>query len=197
MPGLIRETRTCNYDRAGLGASSAATGCRQLDDLVNDLDALLAAAAVDGPYVLVGESGGGFIMAGFAARHPEQIAGMVLVETPKALTAEFYPDVIPQIKCDAPNNVERRDYLAVEHAAWDNRAEIGGFPLTVMSNDYGDLMDTNKDEATNVEDQRGWFDLTSAEPKQVVVTTGHNIAYNQPDLVIREILAVLAAARDS
>jgi pimeloyl-ACP methyl ester carboxylesterase len=194
-PGLYGETRTCTYERAGIGRSSPATGCRELGDLVDDLDALLAAASIDGPYVLVGTSGGGFIMAGFAARHPEQVAGMVFVETPKALTAELYPNVVPQIKCDAPGNIERRDYLAVEHAAWDNRQRLGDFPLTILTNDWGDSVEPNTDEATNVEDQRGWFDLTSAEGRQVVVTTGHGIPWDQPDLVVAEVLAVLTAAR--
>ncbi len=192
---LVDDTRTCVYDRAGLGRSDPASGCRQMDDLLDDLDGLLAAAGIEGPFVLAGASGGGFLIAGFAARHPDQVAGMVFVETPKALTAELYPEVLPLIACDAPDNIERRDYLAVEHAAWDNRAKLGDFPLTVLSNDYGDAVEPNTDEATNVEDQKGWFDLSPEQAKQVVVTSGHDIATNEPDLVIEQIRAVLAAAR--
>ena len=192
---LSDDTRTCVYDRAGLGRSDPATGCRQMDDILDDLDGMLDAAGVEGPYVLVGASGGGFLMAGFAARHPEHVAGMVFVETPKALTAERYPEIVPLIACDAPTNIERRDYLKVEHAAWDNRENLGEFPLTVLSNDYGDSVEPNTDEATNVDDQQGWFDLSPDHAKQVVVTTGHDIASDQPDLVIEEIRAVLAAAR--
>ena len=190
---LSAHTRTCVYDRAGLGRSSAATGCRQLVDILDDLDALLAAAAIQGPYLLVGASGGGFLVAGFAMRHPEVVEGMVFVETPKALTAELYPEVLPEIACDGPGNVERRDYLAVEHAAWDNRKEIGDFPLTVLSNDWGG--GATRDDVTNVASQRGWFDLTSGLTRQVVVTSGHDIASDDPQLVIDEVLTVLALAR--
>lgn len=192
---LSDATRTCVYDRAGLGRSSDATGCRQLDDILDDLDALLAAAGVEGPYVLVGASGGGFLMAGFAARHREDVAGMVFVETPKALTAELYPEILPEIACDAPNNIERRDYLAVEHAAWDHREQLGDFPLTVLSNDYGEAAEPGSDEARNVEDQQGWFVLSPDHAKQVVVTSGHDLSSNEAELVITEILAVLEAAR--
>jgi pimeloyl-ACP methyl ester carboxylesterase len=192
MPGLIGETRTCAYDRAGVGQSDPATGCRGLDDLLGDLEALLEVANIDGPYVLVGTSGGGFLMAGFAARHPDDVAGLVLVETPKALSAELYPEIVPLIACDAPSNVERRDYLGVEHAVWDNRAEIGDFPLAVISYDYEDP--PGPDEETNVEDQRGWFVL-SPRHGQTVVTSGHDVPGNEPQLVINEILAVLFAAR--
>jgi hypothetical protein len=193
MPGLIPETRTCAYDRAGVGQSDPATGCRGLDDLLDDLEALLEVATIDGPYVLVGTSGGGFLMAGFAARHPDDVAGLVLVETPKALTAELYPEIVPLIACDAPSNIEHRDYVGVEHAVWDNRAEIGDFPLAVISYDYADPA-PGPDEETNVEDQRGWFVL-SPRSAQTVVTTGHNVPGNEPQLVINEILAVLFAAR--
>jgi pimeloyl-ACP methyl ester carboxylesterase len=195
IPGLVRDAdaRVCTYDRLGLGKSSRATGCRELDDLLDDLDALLASAKLEPPYVLVGASGGGFIMAGFAARHPETVAGMVFVETPKALTAKLYPEVLPTVKCTAPGNTERRDYVAVEHAAWDNRKRVGDFPLVVMSNQYGPGAD--RDDATNVEDQRGWFVLSPDKATQIVVRSGHGIASDQPELVIKQILAVLDAAR--
>ena len=68
---LAAETRTCAYDRAGIGQSSEATGCRGVDELLGDLEVLLTAAELAGPYLLVGTSGGGFLVAGFAARHPE------------------------------------------------------------------------------------------------------------------------------
>jgi alpha/beta hydrolase family protein len=192
IPALMTETRTCAYDRAGNGQSDPATGCRGLDDLLGDLEALLAAADIDGPFVLVGASGGGFLMAGFAARHPEDVAGLVLVETPKALTAEAYPEIVPLIACDAPSNIERRDYVAVEHAVWDNRAEIGDFPMAIISNQWANP--PGPDEETNVEDQQGWL-ILSPNSTQTVVTTGHDVASNEPQLVIDQILAVLEAAR--
>jgi pimeloyl-ACP methyl ester carboxylesterase len=195
VPALEAETRVCRYNRAGIGQSSAAAGCRGMDDLLGDLETLLGKAGVGGPYILVGTSGGGFLMVGYAMRHPDQVEGLVLVETPKALTAEFYPDVLPQIACDAPGNFERRDYLAIEHEAWDNRREIGDFPMTVISNDWGDAFAAELDEATNVEDQREWLILTSAEGRQVVVDSGHDVAGNEPSLVVKEILDVLEAAR--
>ena len=134
-------------------------------------------------------------MVGYAMRHPDQVEGIVLVETPKALTAELYPEVLPQLACDGPSNIERRDYLAIEHEAWDNRTEIGDFPMTVISNDWGDQFPEGTDESTNVEDQREWLVLTSAEGRQVVVTSGHDVANVEPSLVVDEILAVLEAAR--
>jgi hypothetical protein len=115
----------------------------------------------------------------------------VLVETPKAITI-MPPGLAEAIACDAPNNVEDRDYFAVEHAVWAARAEIGDFPMTVISNDYGEDAPPG-DEQTNVPDQRGWLVL-SPSSEQVVLTSGHDVAENEPELVVREIRAVLNAA---
>ena len=72
--------RTCVYDRANLGGSDPAAGPRELSDLVGDFEALLQAARIPGPYVLVGTSGGGYISAGYAYEHPDEVAGMVFVD---------------------------------------------------------------------------------------------------------------------
>ena len=193
---LAAETRTCAYDRAGIGRSVEAAGCRGVDELLGDLEALLAAADLAGPYLLVGASGGGYLMAGFAARHPDDVAGLVLVETPKAITiSSLPPEVRDAISCDSPANVEHRDYIAVEHDVWDARAEIGDFPMTIISNDYGPDAPPG-DEQTNAADQQGWLVL-SPNSQQVVVTSGHDVVWSESALVTEEILAVLAVARGS
>ena len=77
--------------------------------------------------MLVGASGGGYLMAGFAARHPAEVAGLVLVETPKAITI-LPPEIAAEISCDSSSNIEHRDYYAVEHDVWDHRAESATSP---------------------------------------------------------------------
>jgi hypothetical protein len=179
-PSLAERTRTCSYDRLGIGASDKPTGCRQLKDLNGDLEALLRATGEDGPYVVVGTSGGGFLMAGFAYAHPHDVKGMAFVETPHAIIAkEAPPELLQELKCDSPMNEERRDYVAVENQAWTNREPIGDIPLVVISNDYGDSYE-NEEQRTNVKDQKGWFKL-SPQARQVVVTSGHNVPENDSD----------------
>ncbi|MEO7573112.1 MAG: alpha/beta hydrolase [Acidimicrobiales bacterium] len=187
---LAAETRTCAYDRLGTGRSSAPAS-RGMDDIIGDLDALLDKAAIEGPFIFVGASGGGYLAVEMATRHPEETAGLVLAETPQAIT-DPPPDLVPILKCDHETNVERRDYVEVEHAAWDDKAQIGAFPVTVISNDPGP--GAPPEEASNVEDQMGWLVLSPGS-KQVVVDSGHDVPIDEPDLVIAEILAVLEAAR--
>ncbi len=193
---LASETRTCAYDRAGIGRSDEASGCRGVNELLGDLEALISVARLSGPYVLVGTSGGGYLMAGFAARHPDSVAGLVLLETPKAITISSVPEEVrADVACDSPNNIEHRDYIGVEHDVWDARAEIGDFPMTIVSNDYGPNAPPG-DEQTNVVDQQTWLVL-SPNSKQVVVTSGHDVVWNETSLVLDEILTVLAATGDS
>ena len=182
---LGAETRTCAYDRLGTGQSSPAEGCRGIDEIIGDLEALLEAASIEGPYVFVGASGGGYLAVEMATRHPNDTAGLVLVETPQAIV-DIPPDVAPLLPCDAPTNIERRDYVAVEHAVWDDKAEIGEFPVVVISDD--------SEDPTNVEAQKGWLVL-SPNAEQVVVHSGHDVPINEPDLVVEETLQVLETAR--
>jgi pimeloyl-ACP methyl ester carboxylesterase len=79
--------RSCAYDRAGLGLSDPGPQPRDGLNIVKDFEALLAAASLPGPYVLVGHSMAGLRLRMFAARNPDQVAGLVLVDatTPEAM----------------------------------------------------------------------------------------------------------------
>lgn len=78
---VARTTRVCAYDRAGLGWSEPGPGPRDAEHVVAELHTLLANAGIAGPYVLVGHSLGGLYTQLFAARHADQVAGVVLVES--------------------------------------------------------------------------------------------------------------------
>jgi pimeloyl-ACP methyl ester carboxylesterase len=80
QPTLARAQRVCSYDRAGLGWSETGPGQRSPGDAANDLHRLLLAAGERGPYVLVGQSLGGRAVRLFAQRHPELVAGVVLLD---------------------------------------------------------------------------------------------------------------------
>ncbi len=81
QPEVAQFTRVCSYDRAGLGRSDAGPSRRVAWAAVEDLEALLDRGEVKPPYVLVGHSAGGMYQRLFYQRHPEQVTGMVLVDT--------------------------------------------------------------------------------------------------------------------
>ena len=80
-PAVARETRVCVYDRAGRGWSDAAAGPQDGAHIAADLHTLLERAKVAGPYVLAGHSFGGWYVRSFAAHFPDQVAGMVLLDS--------------------------------------------------------------------------------------------------------------------
>ena len=202
---VSQKTRTCVYDRAGLGKSDPAPAPpRQLPDLVGDLEKLLDAAEIPGPYVLVGSSGGGAIIVGYAAEHPDQVAGMVLVETPRP-SANPPQELVKDTDPDRPGNTEHRDYLQVENDAWAARQRIrkrvGNIPVRVISADYPEgwikqepYPEVHPDMRRNVEGQKGWLVL-SPQAKQIVVDTTHHVWDEQPEVMIEAILDVVREAR--
>ena len=92
-PDVARDTRVCVYDRAGRGWSDPGPSQQDGIAVVTDLNALLTAAHESSPYVLVGHSFGGLYVRAFAARYPNQIAGVVLLDAtdPHQFTLPAYP----------------------------------------------------------------------------------------------------------
>jgi len=86
-------TRVCTYDRAGYGWSDPAPGDRTVADRAAELRALLAAADLSGPCILVAHSYGGLIVRAFARSYPELTAGLVLVDTAEEETLR-QPEVL-------------------------------------------------------------------------------------------------------
>src|SRR5829696_3823744 len=80
QPELSRTTRVCAYDRAGMGWSDPSPQPRTPRQIADELHTLLTNAGVAGPYVLVGHSLAGKNVRLFALTHPDQVAGMVLVD---------------------------------------------------------------------------------------------------------------------
>jgi len=90
QPEIAKTTRVCSYDRAGFGWSDPAPGPLGSDEVAADLHALLEAADVPAPYVLVGHSAGGVYVRAFARLYPSEVVGMVLVDsTHEAQNASF------------------------------------------------------------------------------------------------------------
>jgi pimeloyl-ACP methyl ester carboxylesterase len=80
-PAVAKQTRVCVYDRAGRGGSEAADTRQDGARIATDLHTLLDRADVPPPYVLAGHSFGGLYVRIFAAHYPEEVAGLVLIDS--------------------------------------------------------------------------------------------------------------------
>ena len=85
QPRVATFARTYSYDRAGLAWSDPCARPVTAASCADDLHRVLSAAGVNGPCVLVGHSYGAFVLHVYASRHPERVAGLVLVDP-------IYPD---------------------------------------------------------------------------------------------------------
>jgi pimeloyl-ACP methyl ester carboxylesterase len=91
-PAVAAHTRVCVYDRAGRGRSDPSPTAQDGDQIATDLHALLERAGVTGPLVMVGHSLGGLYVLDYAARYPQQVAGMVLVDATPPTAFTSLPD---------------------------------------------------------------------------------------------------------
>jgi len=94
---VSRVTQVITYNRAGYGQSEAGPLPRDAGREADELKMLLEKASVPGPYVLVGHSLGALNVQVFAARYPDDVAGMVLLDPPPLsfLLGQEYKDLVP------------------------------------------------------------------------------------------------------
>lgn len=96
QPDLAEQTQTrvCAYDRAGAGWSDSAPSDspRHVQNIVSDLHTLLTNADIIGPYVFVGHSLGGFVIRLYAAQYPDDVVGMVFVDSAHENVTEAVPE---------------------------------------------------------------------------------------------------------
>lgn len=78
---LSSATRTCAYDRAGLGWSDYAGSSKSYEDIADELRALLGEIEVPPPYVIAGHSFGGIVARSFYKKYPDEVAGIALIDS--------------------------------------------------------------------------------------------------------------------
>ncbi len=79
-PSVAQFTRVCTYDRAGLAWSDVPSCPRTFERIVEEFATVIARVAPGDRCILVGHSFGSFIVRGYAMRHPDAVAGLVLVD---------------------------------------------------------------------------------------------------------------------
>src|SRR5688500_18035285 len=113
---IAATTRTCAYDRAGIGSSDQ-RGTRTLEDAAGELRALLAAAGEPAPFVVVGHSLGGAYARVFASEHPEETPAIVLVDSfDPDLESRFIHPLLEELR---PEYADRLQGLRDVVASWE------------------------------------------------------------------------------
>lgn len=138
---VSEDTRVFAYSRPGYGDSDDTTTPRDPAHIVEDLRELLAAQDIPPPYVLVGHSFGGTYMELFARAHPEEVAGLVLVDSrPGDFLAECESAGldqcgVPASQVEATGGVFAAEYRAFSAASEEMMAAgtFGAYPVRVLT----------------------------------------------------------------
>jgi pimeloyl-ACP methyl ester carboxylesterase len=137
-PAVARDTRVCVYDRAGRGWSEPASTAQDGAQIATDLHTLLQRGHVPGPYVLAGHSFGGLYVLTFAARYPDEVAGMVLVDSTAPASAA-------NAGAASPGHGGSDDVLSRVSALVSTAARLGLARLYAQF-DFGSLPPRSRDE---------------------------------------------------
>ena len=186
--------RTVAYTRDGYGfGSRTPRGPRDAEHVVAELRERLAAAHLSPPYVLVGHSLGGLYLQYYARRHPEEVRGLLLVDS-------THWDQLARIQADAPGmyrvirtasflmgGVMRQEFADSPAAGRQVSAlpAPSGLPVIVLSSTKAAPGESAafRELAAKLQDE-----MAAAYPAQrheFVAGSGHYIQRDRPEAVIR------------
>jgi pimeloyl-ACP methyl ester carboxylesterase len=213
QPQLGRQTRTCAYDRAGLGNSLPIPGVHDAGDEIADLRQLLERAKLPPPYVLVGHSYGGLLVRVFAAAHPGETAGVVLVDAmgrdQDRRLLELWRAAPAAVRRRVPKPtaepvVEGVDLRASE-ALESTVRTLSRTPLVVITRGRPDPQEAQLPPRSRRAVRKLWLRmqdelaaLSANHVHVIAIRSGHfmqGFAEGQPGVVIRGVRAVVNAAR--
>ena len=96
---MAKQVRVCAYDRAGFGWSENDSEPESPQRTAENLHTLLTNAGIQGPFVMVGHSKGGIYVREYAAMYPQEVVGLVLLDSSHPDQFVRYPEML---KGDTP-----------------------------------------------------------------------------------------------
>jgi len=110
QPEIAKFTRVCSYDRAGIGYSDPGSEPRTSKVIATELHALLQAASIAPPYVLVGHSMGGYNVRVYTSLYRNEIVGMVLVDASHPDQENRFPQQLKDMEGSFQREAQLMEY---------------------------------------------------------------------------------------
>ncbi len=191
-------TTTVNYDHAGNWGSEPGPKPRDANRVAEELHTLLSRAGVAPPYILVGFSFGGPYSRVFAARYPDEVAGMVLIDPTQEsfmrwLRASF-PEVNRLTEEQRQSGSEwgsQLDSMAQAEAAV--LPEIPIVLITAMKTSEGVF--GRHVRPLWLQAHADWLSAYPDAEHVVTYRSGHGVPLSEPQMVIEAIRRVHARAQ--
>jgi pimeloyl-ACP methyl ester carboxylesterase len=190
------------YDRPGQGASSSSNSPRSGAQIVEDLRGLLKSRKLEPPYVLVGHSLGGLYIQLYARKYPQEVAGLVLVDSTHPL--HFSGEGAPERRSFLSRALLAAGLWGNANEEFKNIADTGrevlalpalkeGIPAVILIAPQKVTASDPADIAIGRRDNDLRRDFATMYPTATLraVHTGHIIQSEDPDLVIHAIEEVL------
>ena len=212
LPQLARSYKTCFYDRPGFGNSGTPQAGKPLtlQDFDNQLHALVQAEAANDRIVLVSFSLGTQSVRHYAAAHPLEVAGLLLIDP-------IHEDWLAQLK----NRMSAADWGRMEsildwflqrfgHDYRDSQAGVkaaalpASLPVRIISRGlpfYRIGLTGVSEEGVKIFNdahdalQPELLKLTAKTARVVAARSEHMIADSEPELVLTELARLMADAQ--
>jgi len=197
IPEISKDASTFAYNRPGYGKSDTVPTPRDGRHIVDELRSFLRSKGLNPPYVLVGHSLGGLYMQLFARRYPEEVTGLVLIDSthPNQFKGKGAVDNWPVWLRVAfrwyLSSTARKEFDLI-NATGDEILALPSFtgkPVIVLS-----ALRPMKEKSALADDaNEKRKDISHLYPgsKQVWVDSGHGIPEEKPESVIKAIREVL------
>lgn len=198
QPAVAEFTRVLSYDRAGMGLSDKAPTPRTCLGIVADLRALLNAASLPPPYLLVAHSWSGLNARYFANQYPHEVAGMLLIDAVHEGKYGRFAQVLAEEKSqlmwasvnDPSKNDEFIDRMtSIAQVSGSQRAYE--FPLIILTR----ASDGDQLNQIEIDLQAEFLKLSPISRQYFSKYTNHFINNSEPELVIEAIQQIIHTAR--
>ncbi|WEG14486.1 alpha/beta hydrolase [Pullulanibacillus sp. KACC 23026] len=193
-PEIAKITQVVLYDRAGLGKSEKSSNQRTSDQMVNELKELLTNMEIDPPYILVGHSFGGVNMRLYATEYPNEVNGLVLIDS----THEDYRDrFLPTMSVEFQDAYKKQfiyegnydEFMFSLELVKEKRSKLD-VPLVVISAGKKAHYSTHSQELWN-EMQQELLSISSKGEFIIAKNSAHYIQNDEPMVVIDAIKRLL------
>jgi pimeloyl-ACP methyl ester carboxylesterase len=198
----LKHTRTFSYDRAGLGNSDKIRVQRSSLDQVHELHALLNNAKVKGPYIIVAHSIGGYNARLFAGTYPNEVAGIVFVDSSHENQLDFSKNSTAQVYKEISSKSDGEEQTLDEQIISANQVKeirkkdaLRNIPIIVLTadNNLNPSQDNYEERMKSMVNQGKDIASLSSKSKYIFVKdSGHYIQKDKPQVVIDSIQELIA-----